>query len=240
MTRTRATITGGRGEALPKTVVESPARGRGRSRARGCARGMTLTKGRTCGAAPVRGRVREVSLKPHIDDGEDQVPPNPATTPLLQDTLLRVLSVLESFTQGGVNLVVGNALALEVGSQGAPLVVLTEDEQRRYKKFRKMDPPKFQGGKSEDAHEFLTTCRELLDVVGLAEQHGVWYASPQLCGPVREWWRTYSSLPVGSPPVTWEIFSSAFCNTPKMLNKSRMSIYRCLITTICFTLVLGT
>ncbi|XP_069147104.1 uncharacterized protein [Solanum lycopersicum] len=48
-------------------------------------------------------------------------------------------------------------------------------------------------------------------VVGLAESHGVRYATLQLLGPAREWWRTYSgSLPVGSPPVTWEQFASAF------------------------------
>ena len=57
------------------------------------------------------------------------------------------------------------------------MVVLTEDEQRRYERFRKMDPPQFQGGKSEDAHEFLNTCRELLEVVGLAESHGVLHSS---------------------------------------------------------------
>ena len=68
-----------------------------------------------------------------------------------------------------------------------------------------MDPPQFQDGKSEDAHEFLTTCRELLEVVGLAESHGVRYATLQLRGPARDWWRTYSGVwPVGSPLVTWE------------------------------------
>ncbi|KAK4726758.1 hypothetical protein R3W88_031675 [Solanum pinnatisectum] len=37
--------------------------------------------------------------------------------------------------------------------------------------------------------------------------HRVHYATLQLRGPAREWWRVYSgSLPVGSPPVTWEIF----------------------------------
>ena len=40
----------------------------------------------------------------------------------------------------------------------ASMVVLTEDEQRRYERFRMMDPSQFQGGKSEDSHEFLTTC----------------------------------------------------------------------------------
>ncbi|XP_015057766.1 uncharacterized protein LOC107004065 isoform X2 [Solanum pennellii] len=245
MTRTRTNVTGGRGEALPEAVVEAPARGRGRSRARGRASSATVARGRGRGAAPVRGRAREVSTEPQIDDREDQVPPDPVVTPLLQDTLLRVLSVLEGFSQGGgatttphdsrtregaqtqeqqqapvvqdavgqlpVDPAVQNDIAPAVGGQVASMVVLTEDEQRRYERFRKMDPPQFQGGKSEDAHEFLTTCRELLEVVGLAESHGVRYATLQLRGPARDWWRTYSGcLPVGSPPVTWEQFASAF------------------------------
>ena len=41
--------------------------------------------------APVRGRAREVSTEPQIDNREVQVPPDPVVTPLLQDTLLRVL-----------------------------------------------------------------------------------------------------------------------------------------------------
>ncbi|XP_069151950.1 uncharacterized protein [Solanum lycopersicum] len=96
-----------------------------------------------------------------------------------------------------------------------------------------MDPPQFQDGKSKDAHEFLTTCRELLKVVGLAESHGVRYATLQLRGPARDWWRTYSGvLPVGSPPVTWENFSSAFqdffypleCERGKSLELSRHAL----------------
>ncbi|KAH0771759.1 hypothetical protein KY290_015740 [Solanum tuberosum] len=62
---------------------------------------MGLARGCARGATPVRGRAREVSPEPQIDDSKDQVPPETATTLLLQDTLLRVLSVLESFTQGG-------------------------------------------------------------------------------------------------------------------------------------------
>ena len=49
-----------------------------------------------------------------------------------------------------------------------------------------MDPPQFQGGKSEDTYEFLTTCRELLEVVGLAESHGVLYVTLQLHGPAKD------------------------------------------------------
>ena len=36
---------------------------------------------------------------------------------------------------------VQNDVAPVVGGQVAPVVVLTEDEQRRYERFRKMDPP---------------------------------------------------------------------------------------------------
>ena len=39
-----------------------------------------------------------------------------------------------------------NDVAPAVGGQVASMVVLTEDEQRRYERFRKMDPPQFQGG----------------------------------------------------------------------------------------------
>ena len=38
---------------------------------------------------------------------------------------------------------VQNDVALVVGGQVASVVVLTEDEQRRYERFRKMDPPQF-------------------------------------------------------------------------------------------------
>ena len=101
MTRTRTNVTSGREEALPEAVVEAPARGRGRSRARGRASSTKVARGRGRGPAPVIGRDREVSTEPQIDGREDQVSPDPVVTPLLQDTLLRVLSVLEGFSQGG-------------------------------------------------------------------------------------------------------------------------------------------
>ena len=169
MTRTRTNVTGGRGEALPEAVVEAPARVRGRSLARGCASSTIIARGHGRGAAPERGRAREVSPEPQIDGREDQVPPDPVVTPLLQDTLLRVLSVLEGFSQSGgatatphdsrtrevaqtqehqqapivpdavgklpVDPVVQNDVAPAVGGQITPVVVLTEDEQRRYERF---------------------------------------------------------------------------------------------------------
>ena len=49
----------------------------------------------------MRSLAREVSPEPQIDGREDQVAPEPAITRFLQDTLLRVLSGLEGFSQGG-------------------------------------------------------------------------------------------------------------------------------------------
>ena len=84
---TRANVTGDRCETLPEAVVESLTRGRGRAQARGHACGMTLARGRDSGETPVRGHAREASVEPQIDGREDQVPPEPVVTPLLQDTL---------------------------------------------------------------------------------------------------------------------------------------------------------
>lgn len=53
------------------------------------------------------------------------------------------------------------------------VVALTDVEQRRYERFRKMESPQFQGGKTKDAYEVLVTCLELLETVGLAETHDV-------------------------------------------------------------------
>lgn len=64
-----------------------------------------------------------------------------------------------------------------VGSPGVARPVLSNKEQRRYEKFRKIDPPQFQSGKDEDAHEFLNTCHELLESVDLAQTHGVLYTT---------------------------------------------------------------
>ena len=48
-------------------------------------------------------------------------------------------------------------------------------------------------------------------MVGLAESHGVRYATLQLRGPDREWWRTYSgTLPFGSPLTILEKFFIVF------------------------------
>lgn len=51
----------------------------------------------------------------------------------------------------------------------------------------------------EDAYEFLTTCRELLEIISLAMSYGVCYVTLQLYGLAREWWRIY----LGSMHPMW-------------------------------------
>lgn len=54
-----------------------------------------MARGHPRGAAPTRGRAREVSPEPYVYVVKDQVPPEYAT-PLFQDTLLSMLGVLEN------------------------------------------------------------------------------------------------------------------------------------------------
>lgn len=65
-------------------------------------------------------------------------------------------------------------LPLEAPIVEIPLVVaFSDNEKHRYERCRKMNAPKFQGGKTKVVYEVLTTCRELLDVVGLAETYSM-------------------------------------------------------------------
>ncbi|WMV55056.1 hypothetical protein MTR67_048441 [Solanum verrucosum] len=74
-----------------------------------------------------------------------------------------------------------------------------------------MKPPQFQGGKSEDAHKFLTLCHKMLKAVGMVDARGVRFVALQLRGRSREWWRTFVRFrQVGFHPAEWDVFSGAF------------------------------
>ncbi|KAH0689180.1 hypothetical protein KY289_016538 [Solanum tuberosum] len=85
MSRTRAYISGGYGEAVPEVVVHAPAR--------------TPARGRSRKATPARGRGREASLEPYVDVNKDQVP-SEFGAPLFQETLLRIFGVLRNLSLG--------------------------------------------------------------------------------------------------------------------------------------------
>ncbi|WMV09988.1 hypothetical protein MTR67_003373 [Solanum verrucosum] len=49
-----------------------------------------------------------------------------------------------------------------------------------YERFQKLKPPQFQGGMSEDAHDFLTLCHEMLEIVGMVDARGFQFVALQL------------------------------------------------------------
>lgn len=189
------------GEAALDVAIETPFRGRGHSRGQ--------PRGRSGRVAPVRDYKWAISPKPTIEPIHKRVPHDYVVTSLLQDTLLRVLSVLETLRKAGSLIDTFGTSQTQVRVQPQyqqqdpkaqvqveqPLVasiieillviIFTNVEHRRYKRFRKMDTPQFQGGKIEDTHEFLTTCSEILDVMGLGKTRGFGYVTFQFRGPTR-------------------------------------------------------
>ncbi|KAH0709211.1 hypothetical protein KY284_010638 [Solanum tuberosum] len=75
MSRTRASVSNGRGEADLQAVVKTPARSRCSARARGHTREVVLVRGHAHGGALARGRAREASPDPLLDVTMDKVPP---------------------------------------------------------------------------------------------------------------------------------------------------------------------
>ena len=98
-----------------------------------------------------------------------------------------------------------------LGDTSTVIPAMSDEQQRRYERFRKMDPPLFHGSRDEDPFEFITTCHELLQSVGMVQSHGVDYVVLQLRDHARQWWRSHiSSGAMGSGPITWAGFTQAF------------------------------
>ncbi|WMV42039.1 hypothetical protein MTR67_035424, partial [Solanum verrucosum] len=125
------------------TVVETLETGRGRSRARGLVRGVVPVRGHARGPVPSICRARKASSEPHVEVVEDQIPPK-FGAPLFQETLLRMLGVLENFSQGGGR---GGqppmVLAPAIGALITPEVILKVVGQQCYERFQKMKPSSF-------------------------------------------------------------------------------------------------
>lgn len=161
MSSNRATAAIGQGEVALYIAIKTPARGR--HRAKGRARSWGL------GAAPSRDYNRGISPKIAIEPRQKQVPHKLAATLLFQDTLLKVFGVSETLGQTGslVNTFGASQTRVEIQPLDQqqvlmaqvqveqPLVALIidiplvaafiDEEQRRLERFRKVDPPQFQG-----------------------------------------------------------------------------------------------
>ncbi|KAL3326045.1 hypothetical protein AABB24_036983 [Solanum stoloniferum] len=89
--------------------------------------------------------------------------------------------------------------------------IMTHEEHKMFERFRKMDPPQFNGGHGKDAYEFLISFHERLHNLGLVEARRVDYTSLKMLGPANQWWRAYiETRPVGSRASTWKKFTKVF------------------------------
>ena len=205
---------------MARTRGRAPARGRGRPRGR--ARATAPAQDREQTSEPVIEPPAAPTQQP-MGPGPAQPPPEPVGAPDIQAMLVQILAAIGGMQQApapAVPVPQGQPTpAVPVVQQLAAPVVQPDDlegvmplrEQKMLGVFLRLSPPRFSGAVGEDAHEFLVTCRERLQTLGLVESRGADFTAYQLDGPARQWWRTYlETRPAGSPPVTWTEFSEAF------------------------------
>ena len=71
--------------------------------------------------------------------------------------------------------------------RAAPEWVMSIQDEKMLGIFRRLSPMVYHGTASEDAMEFLTTCKELLHSLGSVETRGANFVAYQLCGSARRW-----------------------------------------------------
>ena len=206
---------------MTRTRGRAPARGRGRPRGR--ARATAPAQDREQTPEPVIEPPAAPAQQQPMGPGPAQPPPEPVAAPDIQAMLVQILAAIGGMQQAPAPVVPvpqGQPTpAVPVVQQLAAPVVQPDDlegvmplrEQKMLGVFLRLSPPRFSGAVGEDAHEFLVTCRERLQTLGLVESRGADFTAYQLDGPARQWWRTYLETRLaGSPPVTWTEFSEAF------------------------------
>ncbi|XP_070032343.1 uncharacterized protein [Nicotiana tomentosiformis] len=88
---------------------------------------------------------------------------------------------------------------------------MSDEEQKRLERFGRLSPPEFSGVESEDAHDFLDRCQQILRMPIILETSGVSFTNFQLSGEAFKWWETYElSRPASIAPLTWNEFSVLF------------------------------
>ncbi|XP_070047447.1 uncharacterized protein [Nicotiana tomentosiformis] len=98
-----------------------------------------------------------------------------------------------------------------VTAQAGDRPALFSEALLRLDKFTKLFPIYFSGTPSEDPHDFLDRCYEVLQNMGIIESNGVDFSMFQVTGSAERWWKDYVfTKPVGSPALTWEKFSQLF------------------------------
>ncbi|XP_070045076.1 uncharacterized protein [Nicotiana tomentosiformis] len=77
--------------------------------------------------------------------------------------------------------------------------------------FTKLFPIDFSGAPSENLKEYLDSCHEVLQNMGIVETNGVDFAAFQMTGSSKKGWRDYLlTRPDASLALTWYQFSQLF------------------------------
>ena len=140
MTRTRTTASGGQ-DPIPAPASGNTFRGRGRGRARGRGRGRVVapvdvqvpvaTQGRDR-AVPPDAEVIHGDVQDRVEgDGPAQAPTSTIVPPVLQDTLARMLGILERMAQAGAFPVSSDGSQTRVGGQTPDTIVALDSQTPR-------------------------------------------------------------------------------------------------------------
>ena len=181
---------------MTRTRGRAPARGRGRPRGR--ARATAPAQDREQTPEPVIEPPAAPAQQQPMGPGPAQPPPEPVVAPDIQAMLVQILAAIGGMQQAPAPVVPvpqGQPTpAVPVVQQLAAPVVQPDDlegvmplrEQKMLGVFLRLSPPRFFGAVGKDAHEFLVTCRERLQTLGLVESRGADFIAYQLDGPARQ------------------------------------------------------
>ncbi|XP_070055464.1 uncharacterized protein [Nicotiana tomentosiformis] len=101
----------------------------------------------------------------------------------------------------------------------------SEEGQLRFVRFKRYNPPTFNGLASESAQGFLEECHNILRTMDIVEMSGVALTTFQLKGATYQWWRANE---MGSPSelasLTWVQFSKIFLR--EFVPQSRRDAWR--------------
>ncbi|XP_070042796.1 uncharacterized protein [Nicotiana tomentosiformis] len=90
---------------------------------------------------------------------------------------------------------------------------MTDEEQKRLERFKRLDSPEFSGGESEDAQSSMYRCH-LICITSIVDISGVAFTTFLLIEAAYRWWRTYESGRTASAaPLTWHELSVLFLET---------------------------
>ncbi|XP_070045995.1 uncharacterized protein [Nicotiana tomentosiformis] len=109
---------------------------------------------------------------------------------------------------------------------------MPEDEQRRLKRFERLQPPSFSGAEGDDAYGFLDRFQRILRTAGILETSRVSFTTFQFSWAAFSWWEAYKRRrPVDATPLIWQQFSVLFLE--KFVSQSRREELRRQFEQLC-------